>query len=312
MLQYARMKRVITLSVLVALAFVTPYASVEAATKKSIVTGPIADATVNLYCRIKSGRKTYATSGSGVFIDARGVILTNAHVAKNNIIAEEDGKVEGRCTVRMGTPAKDRYEAEILYFPSTWISENASELTKRMPKGTGENDFALLYVTKAKKGSLPSAFPFLAPDVLGGVSEGDAITVAGYPTEGFSFAKLEKKLPLVAASSTITASQYFSAARLQDSVTIAESKAGSPGISGGPVINASNEVIGIAAVKGAAKDNHTLRAITLPYINRIIFSETGISLPALLSSEYGALASLSRAKISESAVKTLENGLLAN
>ena len=58
-----------------------------AATKKTTaatVAAPNAlhDATVNLYCRLKAGKKIWSASGSGVFVDARGVILTNAHVAQ--------------------------------------------------------------------------------------------------------------------------------------------------------------------------------------------------------------------------------------
>src|SRR5688500_2914917 len=68
---------------------------------------PIKDATVNLYCRLKAGKRTVSSSGSGIMIDERGIILTNAHVAQYFLLAGEKGRVTGWCSVRTGSPAKE-------------------------------------------------------------------------------------------------------------------------------------------------------------------------------------------------------------
>src|SRR3989338_5130017 len=53
------------------------------------------EATVNLYCRIRAGRKQYISTGSGVFISERGIILTNAHVAQFFLLEQKGKKVTG-------------------------------------------------------------------------------------------------------------------------------------------------------------------------------------------------------------------------
>ncbi len=300
-----RHSRALTLLILASLAL-TPAGAFAAAKKAETPTGPVADATVNLYCRISAGKKTYSTSGSGVFIDARGVILTNAHVAQHFLTALPDGRVEGRCTVRMGSPAKDRYYADVLYFPPDWIDDNASELKKRAPRGTGENDFALLYVTKAVKGTLPASFPALLPDLAGTEGEGEKISISGYPTEKLNFDKIKTKLPLVVASSTVTRVQGFDALRLADSLTLAPSDAGSPGISGGAITDSGNRLIGIAAAKAAAKDDRTLRGITIPYIDRAIRLQTGASLSSLFTGDFGLRAATTHASVTDDQIRALE------
>src|SRR3989344_56515 len=118
----------------------------------------VEDATVNLYCRLKSGKTVYGTSGSGVFISDRGVILTNAHVAQYFLLAKDTLRVKGECWVRIGSPAKATYTASVLYLSPSWIDANAAGLKKKQPTGTGEGDFALLYVTGAKSGTIPAQF----------------------------------------------------------------------------------------------------------------------------------------------------------
>lgn len=262
------------------------YAKTQEAEQTIEVSDTVKAATVNLYCRLKAGRKTYGVTGSGVFVSERGVILTNAHVAQYFLLPAEEGRVTGTCAVRGGSPARAHYTASMLYFPSTWVADNASELKKRQPKGTGENDFALLYVTGARKGALPNAFPALLPDSVEGAALGDLVTVAGYPSEGLDFKGVQSKLHMVAAESSVTDTNDFGRSNATDLITIAPSAAGQQGISGGPVIDAENEVIGIAAIKSAAKNNSTLRAITLSYIDRVLRTQTDRSLASLLTGDF--------------------------
>jgi len=271
---------------------------------------PIKDSTVNLYCRLKAGRKIFSSSGSGVLISDRGVILTNAHVAQYFLLAGKEGRVTGRCSIRTGSPAKERYVASVLYFPSIWVKDNATELSKSKPKGTGENDFALLYVTDTKRGTLPEKFPTLAIDLSGMVADQETVSIAGYPSEKLNFNEVRNKLAIVTASSTITNTRSFGGSQSIDILTLAPSAAGGVGVSGGPIIDGSGEVIGIVTSKSIAKDDRTLRAITIPYINQTLQSQANISLGSLLASDFATQANSVYAIPSPEIIKIITKGLL--
>lgn len=257
----------------------------HAATEPSeTFTGPLRDATVNLYCRLKSGRTYFGITGSGVVIDSRGVILTNAHVAQYFLLASEKGTVSGKCYVRTGSPARDHYTASVLYLPPKWIDANKEGLKKKKLQGTGERDFALLYITGAVEGQLPLWFSSLTPAFYD-APEGTAVTVAGYPSDNLDFRQMRNKLTILAATSTVTSTRSFSEGTT-DVLTLAPSSAGKPGVSGGPVVNAENVLLGIAV----ARNDSTLRIITLPYIQRTFMSETGTLLPVALLGDLAANA----------------------
>lgn len=305
---------VLTVAVFVCLFVFTAPTALAASSKKVAIEETIEapdilkNATVNLYCRLKSGKKTFSSSGSGVLISDRGVILTNAHVAQYFLLPAEKGKITGWCSVRTGSPAKETYTASVLYLPSVWVEDNAAELKKKVPKGSGKNDFALLYITGVKKGALSEKFPALP---LGFEStEQSAVTILGYPTEKLSFDKVRSKLGLVAASSTITNIQSFDRNGLADVIALASSAAGSNGVSGGPVVDEQGDVIGIVSTKSVAKDSRALRAITLSYINRAIVSQTHLPLNALLSGDLKARVEITKTQLSGELLKIISNGLL--
>jgi S1-C subfamily serine protease len=273
-------------------------------------TQDVADATVNLYCRTKTGRKIISTSGSGVFVSDRGVILTNAHVAQYFLLGDTEKKVSTQCSVRAGSPARERYRASVLYFPPLWVEKNADELAKKQPKGTGEEDFALLYITGAKKGTLPDHFPVLAVDTTGTAGEDAAVTITGYPTEKLGFDGVQRKLAMTSASSTITGTNGFGRSGSADVLTLAPSAAGSHGISGGPVLDTDGEVIGIAVAKGAAENDRTLRAITLSYIERIVRTRSAFPLDILLAGDFAAEARISDRALPPDTRTIIANALL--
>lgn len=274
------------------------------------ISDEIRDATVNLYCRLKAGRKTYATTGSGVFIDDGGVILTNAHVAQYFLLDGAQGKVSGRCSIRTGSPAKERYTASVLYFPSIWVEQNKEEIKKGGVRGTGVNDFALLYVTGVKKGAMPLAFPTLPIDVTGTIAEGDTVAVAGYPSGNLDFEGIRKELMLIAASPKITDTNALTRTLHLDLLTLESSAVGSPGISGGPVVDGDSEVVGIAALKNAAKKSHVLRAITVSYIDRMLTILTGQSLETTLAGDLAKQAEDNKEAMPADTLKIITSGLL--
>lgn len=311
------MKRLFVLSLVLVCAFGTPATNVHAShaskktTPETTVPATLADATVNLYCRFKVGKTYVSTSGSGVFVSSRGVILTNAHVAQYFLVPLEKGLVKGSCTVRTGSRAKDTYTASVLYFPSAWAKSYIVDAEKEPTKGTGENDFALLYVTGASKGALPSLFPALSLDSSTQVAEGATVKVLGYPTESLTFDEIKSKLVLVSATSTLKNVSSFTAP-YKDLITLTDSDAGSSGVSGGPVLTASNTIVGIATTKSTAENSRSLRAITVSYIERVLQQDRNQSLAALIASNFAQTGAVTLQLLPQDTLKVLTNRLLKN
>ena len=84
------------------------------------------DAVVNLVCQ--DGDGNILTTGSGVIIDPKGVILTNAHVASDFLFTEEWSPFTNpyTCVVRTGDPAVYRYEVQTLYLTRERAKSDAS------------------------------------------------------------------------------------------------------------------------------------------------------------------------------------------
>lgn len=245
----------------------------------------IEEATVNLYCRIKASGRTYSTTGSGVFIHESGVILTNAHVAQYFLFSSSTKSTKAECKVRSGSPAKDRYTASLLYLSPAWAQATVDETTKKQPrKGTGESDFALLKISGAVKGKLPAKFPAIPIAQNPAFAEATPVVIAGYPAEDLSFKEMQRKLMYATASSSITAIQAFTRPH-QDLLTLAPTPLSASGVSGGPIVEDSEVLLGIAVTlaEKVSKDKRSLRAITVSYIDRTLRRETGFPLQFVIS-----------------------------
>ncbi len=239
------------------------------------------EALVNIFCTLKTKNEIRGTTGSGVFIDERGVILTNAHVAQFLLLAHKESGMTTTCSIRTGSPAVAHYEAELLYIPPLWVNENVNELRSETPSGTGERDYALLYITKAVEGTLPDHFPAISYDTtpLGNSAKNQAVIAAGFPAEIIRTDGLKAALNPVIATTTVTELFTYTKNKV-DLIGIAPSAVGEGGSSGGPITTLSNKVIGIIATRGDSvkEGEKSLRAITLPYIDRTIREEMGVGL----------------------------------
>ena len=237
---------------------------------------------VNIYCQYRTGSHVRTTVGTGFFISNTGVILTNAHVAQFLLLENAEDVESAQCIIRGGNPAEPLYEAELLYIPPTWITKNASLIRDDAPKGTGEGDFALLYVSGPLPSViLPSAFPFVTHDVsyLPHRTKGTTVMLGGYPAEQIYADGPSAVVPSVVATTTITELFTFGS-MYADVFSIASSTVGEHGASGGPVLDANGNAIGLIVTKGdeETEGKHSLRAITLSYIDRTITEQTEFSL----------------------------------
>lgn len=242
----------------------------------------VADALVNVYCTYHKGEELHAVTGSGVFIDTQGIILTNAHVAQFLLLTQT--RKDARCVIRQGNPAQEKYVADLLYISPAWIHQNASLIDAAAPSGTGERDYALLYVKKALSGTLPSSFPALPFDeaFLTKNTVPRSVLAAGYPALLFEKEGPETKLIPRVASTTIAQLFTFNSGKA-DVLALHGSAVGEQGSSGGPILSPKGEIIGLIVTKGDEKDGErSLRAITLAYINQTILEETGFDLRTTL------------------------------
>ncbi|MFC1775442.1 trypsin-like peptidase domain-containing protein, partial [Patescibacteria group bacterium] len=272
------------------------------------------NALVNVLCSTKSSGSLNPSSGSGVIIDPRGIVLTNAHIAQY-ILLEQHGTGDYiSCILRTGAPAYPTYLAEILYISPTWIKGNAEKIIENDPVGTGENDFALLHITKHIQDdvNLPDQFPFIEIETdENNIKKNVPVLIAGYPAGFLGGTIIQKSLWPVTAFSYITEVFTFISGTI-DLVSLNGNIAAQKGSSGGPVLNANtSKLVGISVTRTDAEQtaDRVLNAITIPHINRSIFSEIGINLGSYISGDLSERADNFNKTISPSLAELLEEVL---
>ena len=241
------------------------------------------EALVNVFCTYTTDEYIRTTTGTGFFIDPDGVILTNAHVAQFLLLEDAvDEAGETRCVIRNGNPAAEAYLAELLYLPPAWVQENADVLNDEVPMGTGERDYALLYVaSRISNEPLPARFPSLevSTELLPTSIKNKDVVAAGYPAQDLLSNGPATDLIPVQAETSIS-ELYTFGSNYADVIAIRGSAVGAEGASGGPVLNEDGQVIGMIVTRGddASDGIGSLRAITLSHVDRTITEETGFNL----------------------------------
>ncbi|MDO8548380.1 MAG: serine protease, partial [bacterium] len=159
---------------------------------------------VNILCNLRTANTSSYISGSGLLVDPRGVVLTNAHVAQFFLLQKNPAPNTTSCTVRTGSPAVAAYTAQLLYLPPLWIAANVSQILSASPLGTGERDYALLYITGATQfaSPLPSSFPALVLSIES-PKQNDPVLLAGYPAGFLDANGVQKSLYISSAVSAI-------------------------------------------------------------------------------------------------------------
>lgn len=237
-------------------------------------------ALVNILCYAPAGSGLRSSSGSGIFIDPKGIILTNAHVAQHFLLADRGVS----CAIRAGSPAVDKYEAALLYISPSWLNANPTVLAKAVSNGTGEYDFALLAITKsATTAPLPAPFPFipLARDLY---PPGTPVVIASYGAQFLGSDQVQTALSPTVVFGLVKDIFTFATSTV-DVLSLGGSAAAQEGSSGGGVAEPSGKLAGTittSTVTGTT-DTRALSAITASYIRTQYERETGSSLDALLS-----------------------------
>ncbi len=237
-------------------------------------------ALVNIICYVPAGSGLHSISGSGVFIDPRGVILTNAHIAQYFLLADRGVS----CSIRSGTPAKGRYDAALIFISPEWIRANVGVLTETAPNGTGEYDFAFLAVTKSTTDTpLPASFPSI-PIAQTPPTPGTPVVIASYGAQFLNSAQVESALFPTVVFGSVKGVFTFKTNTI-DLIALGGSAAAQEGSSGGGVADSSGDLVGTittSTVDGPTS-SRSLNAITASYIRAEYASETGQALDILLA-----------------------------
>lgn len=258
-------------------------------------------ALVNILCMPRGGSSLSPITGSGVIIDPRGVILTNAHVAQY-VLLSQSPQINLSCVIRTGAPATARYSAEILYIPPVWVTEHVGEIRASRPLGTGEHDYALLLITRSLDtlpvqgdpllAAPPGGFPFLPVDTREGIGfQDDRMLVASYPAEFLGGFAARNELYPASSITTIRQLMTFTTKTI-DLLSLGGVIEAQSGSSGGAVVNAWGRLIGLISTtsEGDTTDARDLRAVTLSYINRDLAAQTQFDLATTLGGDVVAEA----------------------
>ncbi|HUO50349.1 MAG TPA: trypsin-like peptidase domain-containing protein [Candidatus Paceibacterota bacterium] len=243
-------------------------------------------AIVNILCQPKNGSMR-PISASGVIIDPKGVILTNAHVGQY-VLLSESSEIDLSCTIRTGSPSTPAWKASIIFIPPVWVNEHAPEINVEHPTGTGEHDYALLAITGSATGAaLPSQFPYISPDTRAAIGfPGDQVLVASYPAE---FAGgIAAQYGLYANSTVTSIKQLMTfASGTPDVISLGGVIEAQSGSSGGAVVNAWGKLIGLIATtsEGTTTAARDLRAVSLSYINTDLKTQSGFDLSTYLGGD---------------------------
>jgi len=237
-------------------------------------------ALVNILCYVPVGSGLHSISGSGVFIDSKGIILTNAHVAQYFLLKDKGA----HCTIRMGSPAADRYDAALIYISPLWLRANASVLTTTLPSGTGEYDFALLAVSKsATANALPASFPSI-PLAVTPPNIDAPIVIATYGAQFLETNQIQSGLFPTIVFGSVKDIFTFKTSTI-DVLALGGSVAAQEGSSGGGVSDVAGNLAGTITTSTVTGDTSTrsLDAITASYIRAEYASEMGSALDLLLA-----------------------------
>lgn len=235
-------------------------------------------ALVNILCTSHT-QNLRGLSGSGVIIDGSGVILTVAHVAQAQLLAETLGESTMSCVIRTGNPARTAYKAKLIYISRPWVENNATTLISSQPMGTGENDFALLAITESATGSaLPASFPAIALS-HNEAGVGEKVQLGGYGGQYLSSAGVRTALSPIFETGTVEDLYTFHGAS-EDVLSILGGHVAQIGSSGGEATDNSGALIGLITTSEISGDFSTrhLRVITPSHIEYSFKADTGQSL----------------------------------
>ncbi len=235
---------------------------------------------VNIQCQSRYNTIGKST-GSGVLIDPKGIIVTNAHVAQYFLLDEEVADTD--CIIRTGSPAAPAYDAELIFLSPQWLGRHALSFSQAWSAVNGDYDYAFLIITKSLTDEpLPTAFPYvtLATDQ---VSVGEQVVIAGYAAEFLSEDLIDHTLYPTVVYGSVKSVQSFAGSNA-DVLQLGGSAAAQAGSSGGAILGADGTLRGMLTLgsRQESTEERTFAGISADYIRRTYEKEEGKLLSSLL------------------------------
>lgn len=251
-------------------------------------------AIVNIICIAEADGYLKPISGTGVIIDPKGIILTNAHIGQYFLVKDYPRKDFIRCFARNGSPAKEAYSLSLVYLPSAWVESNLSNIVSDNPLGTGENDFAILKIKGQFQTSapLPEQYPYLNPEPNQMfIYQNEDVLIAGYPAGFLSALSISQNLYAISALTKISDFYTFYEDTI-DLVSLGGTVVAEKGSSGGAVASLSGSLLGIivTTTEGKTTGERDLRAITVNHINNKLIEVESKNLKSILSGDLDKFA----------------------
>lgn len=264
-----------------------PFAQINTKTTETLV---------NVLCSQNTTGAVTPITGSGVIIDPRGIVITNAHVAQFFLLKDFPTVDSLKCILRIGSPARSIYTAELLYISPEWIRLHASDITSSEPRGTGEHDYAFLRITGRTNpnAELPATFPFVPIDINDqDIKTGTRVLLSAYPAGFLGNISIHKDLYSVSSIATV-GERFTFLENTVDLFSVGGTVVSQGGSSGGAVVSDKNKLIGIIVTSTQADTTaeRDLRAITLGHINRALFENANTTIEGLLFGDLALKAKL--------------------
>lgn len=236
-------------------------------------------ALINIICTRPDG---IPISGSGVIVDPRGIVLTNAHVAQYVFLAE-NGITSISCIAKSGSPSRDAWNIDVIYMPNSWTIAHTNEINTQHPMGTGEHDYALLQLSPLTAGASKTIYPFVGIDTRENIAFlHDRVIASGYPAEIFTPEQVTKGLYAISTMSTIQKLFTFNGSNI-DAFSIGNTPLAQTGSSGGMIVNQWGKLVGIISTTSSGPiTTRNVDAISLNYIDSDIASSTSKHLLSLI------------------------------
>lgn len=261
-----------------------------------VASSRLRSALVNIICYSPAGSRIGSITGSGVIVDPKGIILTNAHIAQYFLYADRGVS----CVIRSGSPARDMYRASLLYLDPAWVEANAAILATKDPSGTGEYDFAFVGINRsATSAALPSSFAYV-PLAVSWPDEGTPVVIATYGAQFLNAALVQTALSPTVVFGSVKEIFTFDMST-GDVIELGGSAAAQEGSSGGGVAGPAGTLLAMittSTVEGETK-SRSLDAITAHYIRREFLRAEGRSLSSFLSDPISVSASAFAPRIAE-------------
>ncbi|MEK7645234.1 MAG: serine protease [Patescibacteria group bacterium] len=244
------------------------------------------EALVNILCYTQTSGPISPITGSGVIIDPRGVILTNAHIAQYFLLKDYGMKDYVSCNIRTGNPAVPKYKATLLYISPRWVKNNSDNIKRQEAKGTGEDDFAFLIIDRGLNAEqkLPSSFPYLPIDSIEHDYANESVLVAGYGAGFLGGEEIQRNLYGISAIATVKEMLSYSGSTL-DYLNINGNAVAQRGSSGGAVVDSKGALVGVISTvsSGTQTDTRELGSIGLSHINDSLLKQSGSDIPSFLN-----------------------------